>query len=350
MPPLDRTFTISQRVTELMRTHSESASPQSYDLWFNYLAGHRPSLNEEMREVLQRGGRISAEDCRILHDKHLSEGRLSAHAERTGADMLVEIEQVVDLIDTAIGSTARYDQSLQAISADLADPQERTSLRDILESLVLATRDVAETNRSLEGRLKESRSEIEGLRQTLETVRSETLIDPLTGIANRKHFEETLRAAVDAARISQQPLALVVIDIDNFKRFNDAYGHLTGDQVLRLVASAMQDSLGDRATLARFGGEEFAMIVPGADLAEAKICAEKVRRNVEARELLKRSTGESLGRVTVSLGVAMLHGGESATALLERADHCMYRAKREGRNRTIADQELAARGSISDAA
>ena len=117
-----------------------------------------------------------------------------------------------------------------------------TASAKIVSALVLATKDVRATNETLEARMRETRGEMEGLRETLEAVRMESLTDPLTGIANRKHFEEMLVKTLDQALVERSPLALIVIDIDHFKRFNDTYGHLTGDQVLRLVSMTMRET------------------------------------------------------------------------------------------------------------
>ena len=114
----------------------------------------------------------------------------------------------------------------------------------------------------------------------------------------------------------RRPPASIVIDVDFFKRFNDLYGHLTGDQVLRLVAIVMREHVKGRATLARFGGEEFGMLLPDTDRAAAVAIAETVRTSVMGRELVKRSTGESLGKVTISLGVATARTGETPVSLL----------------------------------
>ncbi len=187
MHSANRTFSIADRANELMRAYSESASPHSYEIWFTYVSGLKPFLNDAVKNALKSGEKISEEQLDALHDAHLSTARLSGQAERAGTSMLAEIEQVVGMIDDALGSTTKYGASLQAISDELADPKESGGLRDILESLVTATREVASTNRTLEMRLRDSRGEIEGLREALERVRVETLMDPLTGIGNRKH-------------------------------------------------------------------------------------------------------------------------------------------------------------------
>src|SRR5262249_5059635 len=128
-------------------------------------------------------------------------------------------------------------------------------------------------------------------------------------------------------------------DIDHFKKFNDTYGHLTGDQVLRLVAQAVKQNVKGQDIAARYGGEEFAVILPQTPLRQALTVADHIRRAVVAKELIKRSTGENLGRVTISVGVATLHKSETTQALLERADACLYAAKRSGRNLVVCETD-----------
>ena len=135
----------------------------------------------------------------------------------------------------------------------------------------------------------------------------------------------------------------MMTDIDHFKNFNDSYGHLTGDQVLRLVAMSVKQNVKGQDIAARYGGEEFAIVLPNTVLRSAITVADHIRRAVMTKELMKRSTGEHLGRVTISVGVATLHKTDTAQSLIERADGCLYAAKRNGRNRVICetDPEMA---------
>jgi diguanylate cyclase len=139
----------------------------------------------------------------------------------------------------------------------------------------------------------------------------------------------------------------MMTDIDHFKAFNDNFGHLTGDQVLRLVALSVKQNVKGQDTAARYGGEEFAVVLPNTVLRSAITVGDHIRRAVMTKELMKRSTGEHLGRVTVSIGVATLHKGETAASLIERTDACMYAAKRHGRNRVMCetDPEVSAPGA-----
>jgi diguanylate cyclase len=252
--------------------------------------------------------------------------------------VLSEIAAITEILDLSLGSTAQYGESLRGLAQDLAQGlPNRARLGEIVSTLVSTTREVAVNNRVLEARMRETRSEIETLREKLEATRLESLTDALTGLSNRKHFEETLKATLEAARGRAVPMSLIILDIDFFKRFNDLYGHLTGDQVLRLVAIVMRENAGRDAHLARFGGEEFGIVLPGTDRAAARQVAETVRTSVMGRELVKRSTGESLGKVTVSLGIAVYRQGDTPASLMERADLCMFAAKRGGRNRAVDD-------------
>lgn len=134
-------------------------------------------------------------------------------------------------------------------------------------------------------------------------------------------------------------MSLMLTDIDHFKTFNDNFGHLTGDQVLRLVAMSVKHNVKGKDTTARYGGEEFAVILPNTILRAAVTVAEHIRRAVMAKELMKRSTGEHLGRMTISIGVATLRKGDTGQSLIERADTCLYAAKRHGRNRVICETD-----------
>jgi diguanylate cyclase len=240
--------------------------------------------------------------------------------------------------------SASYDDSLFGATQKLAVAQDREQVKAIAESLLQATREMRETNKALEDRLSLSKTEISNLQQSLEAIRAESLTDPLTGLGNRKYFDRSIEMAVQTALASGEPLSLLMLDIDHFKSFNDSYGHLTGDQVLRLVGMSLKQTIKGQDITARYGGEEFAVVLPNTALRQALTVADHIRRAVMAKELKKKSTGEILGRVTISVGVSMLKPGDDTESLIERADACLYAAKRNGRNRVICevDPEYAA--------
>ena len=222
--------------------------------------------------------------------------------------------------------------------------QNRDEIKSVVETLIKSTHEMRGTNKALEERLTLSKSEISNLQHSLEAIRAESLTDPLTGLGNRKYFDRSIGIAVQQAIAYGEPLSLLMFDIDHFKSFNDSYGHLTGDQVLRLVGMSLKQTIKGQDITARYGGEEFAVVLPNTALRQALTVADHIRRAVMAKELKKKSTGEILGRVTISVGVSMLKPGDDTDSLIERADACLYAAKRDGRNRVIceADPEYAA--------
>ncbi len=161
--------------------------------------------------------------------------------------------------------------------------------------------------------------------------------DPLTGLANRRQFELALGSEIDRVARTGEPALVLMIDIDHFKRVNDTHGHPAGDQVLKAVAAALADCIRPMDTLARFGGEEFAMILPNCPPSFGQAVAERLRLQVEARTM-SVAIGQSV-KATVSIGGAFAPQWvrSSAPLWIERADQQLYRAKQEGRNRVCLE-------------
>ncbi|HYS44946.1 MAG TPA: GGDEF domain-containing protein, partial [Rhizomicrobium sp.] len=183
-----------------------------------------------------------------------------------------------------------------------------------------------------------SSEQVTELRTKLADVRKESMTDPLTNIANRKAFDEAVRAAMTAAQ-DGEAVSLLMCDIDHFKTFNDTWGHQTGDQVLRLVATCLSENVKGRDTAARYGGEEFAVLLRGIGLDAATRVADQIRTTVETKKLVKKSTGDILGTITISIGVAQIAPGDTVEGAVRRADACLYGAKHNGRNLVINQKD-----------
>jgi diguanylate cyclase len=269
---------------------------------------------------------------------------LPGRIDDVGSQVVTEIDQVMAMIGAVAGSALNYTESLLDVTQRLGGTADEPAVRAIVETLVHATKDMEKSNKTLEARLNASKQEITQLQHSVETARSESLTDPLTSLPNRKFFDDRLTQVFSDAKHRGEPMSLMMTDVDNFKQFNDSYGHLIGDQVLRMVAMAVKQNVKGQDIAARYGGEEFAIVLPNTVLRSAITVAEHIRRAVMADALMKRSTGEHLARITISIGVATLQSGDTVQSLLERADMCLYVAKRNGRNRVIGetDPEVAA--------
>jgi diguanylate cyclase len=277
-----------------------------------------------------------------LHGAFLSNLQNQQIAEKTSRAVMMEIDGVVELVRLSLGASSRYGETLSSLLADIVTTNDPTALKHIVHGLVRTTEDIQANSETLETRLQAARREIEDLRAVLEATRLETLQDALTGISNRKHFEQALIKAIDESQQSRKPFCLLMLDIDFFKHFNDKHGHLLGDKVLKVVAQALRDKFDENATVARYGGEEFAVIIENVDMMAGWISAEAARQTILSRELVKRSTGEKLGRITVSIGVAAWTRLDTRQSLVGRADAALLQAKKLGRNRTVTEDQIGA--------
>lgn len=335
----ERTVAFAEIALGQIRALRQSAAPRNYEIWYTYATGYNPSLNQMVNELLTRNGNLTDSDIDQIYDTYLSPVRLTERIDKVGSRVRDEIEQVMAMIGAAVGSATSYSESLADASQQLGRTKDDQGLRTIIETLVHTAKEMEKTNQTLEARLSESKQEINTLQENLEAVRTESLTDPLTGLANRKFFDQTLSKAVVEALKRNQQISLLMTDIDHFKTFNDNFGHLTGDQVLRLVAMSVKQNVKGQDIAARYGGEEFAIVLPNTVLRSAVTVAEHIRRAVMTKELMKRSTGENLGRITISIGVASLRRGDTGQTLIERADACLYTAKRNGRNRVVCETD-----------
>ena len=325
---------------DLLKRSGIPPYPQFYELLYTYATGVNPTLNNRINAIFLSGGSPSQDLAETLYNEFLKSDvndRMSDVSER----MHARIEAVHEAIDTAMTTANAYSGSLQSASGDLERDISVEAMKALAARLLTETRRMQDTNRALEQKLEASRDDIAALQRDLDDVRRESMLDPLTKIANRKSFDEGIEKAIADASASHNPLCLVLVDIDHFKTFNDTYGHQTGDQVLRLVAMTLKSNIKGKDLAARYGGEEFVAILPSTDLDGALIVAENIRKAIQAKELLKRSTNEKLGRITASFGVAAFRQSDTVASLIERADRCLYAAKHAGRNRVISEIELA---------
>lgn len=335
----ERTVPFARVALDQIKALRQSAVPRNYEIWYHYATGYNASLNAAINDRLSKRGSLSTDDIELIHTQFFAPNRLGDQIETIGGKVVGKIDQIMAVLDTALGSTSRATESLADASDQLGHAEDDAAVRDILGGLIRTVKAMESSNKELEHRLTASKDEIAKLQQNLDEVRSESLTDPLTTLSNRKCFDGALARMVEQARMRDETLSLILTDIDHFKRFNDTYGHLTGDQVLRLVALSVKQNVKGQDLAARYGGEEFAVILPDTTLRAATTVADYIRRAVMGKELMKRSTRELLGRVTISCGVATLHAGDTIESLIERTDTCLYAAKRAGRNQVICETD-----------
>lgn len=336
-----RTYGIAEHAIAKIKTNKLAAFPPNYEIWFAYAAGFNPSLNKRINEILRAGEHVTQEQLETIREEFFGAGSFEERVDAVGGKLSGKVSEIMHLMNEAAGKTSGYSDELRGASVGLSDAVDQEKVKAIVGNLISKTDEVERSNRAMSEKLLGSEREIAALKEALESVRYEAMTDQLTGIGNRKRFDRAMDESMLSSEATGDPFTLLVCDIDHFKKFNDTHGHQTGDQVLRLVGSTIKNSSMAKGIACRYGGEEFCVILHKTRASEGAEIADAIRQAVMGKELVKRSTGETLGRVTISIGVAERRADDDVQSIIERADQCLYAAKRAGRNRVIEEKDLA---------
>jgi len=321
-------------------------TPANFELWYTHLSGSNPALSARLAAMVHAGMKPTIEQLSRLHTECMASG-VDLDAIADGSEQLDQAAQT--MVEHVAGNQAAlhaYGETLGSVAIRLNQEQTVDGLVQAVTMLTAETARASERNRTLEHQLASSITRITRLRQDLAEAKQDATTDSLTGLSNRKAFDQRLRRVMGRARAEREPMSLILLDIDHFKRFNDTYGHRTGDLVLRLVGRVIADNVKGRDTAARYGGEEFAIILSGAELRASAIVAGQIRVVLDGKKLIARGEQQRHGGVTVSAGVAQLRLNDTAGSLIERADAALYAAKHAGRNRVCIEDQR----SVQDAA
>ena len=314
----------------------------SRSVWYLYFSGREPELVRSLDKLMDGAHALTDQVNDEAYRRFLSSDDEGAALEDAAHRTRTELDKILDLVASAGAGAAEYGDALDSASSALAGVDESDQLSSVVANIVTATRIMRERNETLESRLGESAAEIEQLKVNLADTRRKAMTDALTGILNRSSFDAEIARAVQEAQESRQHLSLLMADIDHFKRFNDSFGHQVGDKVLALTAATLKECIKGQDIAARYGGEEFVVVLPRTDLRGAAKVGETVRQRISEKQLVNRSTGENLGRITISVGASNLLHGEDLTEFVERADQALYLAKRTGRNRVATQDDVRA--------
>ena len=310
-----------------------------YKLFYKDAADKNPSFTQRL-QAFTSAPMPKMAVVKKLYNKFLKFQVFDEQMAATSAQMNQNIGAVHKAMHSASTTTKSYATSLKQANLALSQHINPQSFKALTTQMLEKTADMQITNADLEQRLEEAQENMRAMQKTLEEIQRQSVTDALTDINNRKFFDQSINQAIAHANRKNDPLCLVMIDIDHFKNFNDTFGHQTGDQVIRLVAKTIQKTSRSSDIACRYGGEEFVVILPNTDLQGATILSNKVRQAIEEVELLKSSKNKTLGKITVSLGVAFLNASDDESSLISRADEALYVAKREGRNCVRTEDDI----------
>jgi diguanylate cyclase len=324
---------VSGQALQLMAQLDVPVTPTNFTVWFAYVLGRSPALRKTIDILRSNKRRFDKTLNRELHNTLFSSNSFKQEVDSISEELGTILAHVREDISGAIVDSAAQSQELTEVGRSLRTPDDsQRVLTRLGEELAKATQRAS----ALEEKLAEASGELTELRASLEEAEARSRTDALTGLANRRAMEMFLRSAQINAMESGDSLSVFLIDVDHFKKFNDKYGHQVGDQVLRVVAKYLQDGIREGDLAARYGGEELMCILPGASLEVCRQVADRIRARIAGARVTRRGTGQEIGQVTISTGVAQFKPGESFEALIERCDEALYQAKQSGRNCTIA--------------
>ncbi|HEY5337626.1 MAG TPA: GGDEF domain-containing protein [Rhizomicrobium sp.] len=338
----DRAQAFANAALALMVERGVAPTPKNYELFYAFTAGENPAVARVLGGLIETRKPFTPEVLADLHERFFATGRIERAVDDAGADLFSTVNEIAARLGIAKNDAVAYGRALSDASGELGAKQSPEELRKLVGGLISSTQAMEMRTKALEADLEKSSEQVSELKSKLDDVRKESLTDPLTGLANRKSFDTELDRAIAAARATSQPLTVCMVDIDRFKNFNDKWGHQTGDRVLRQVADCLSENVKGRDTAARYGGEEFVIILPQTSLNDGMALANKIRQAVETKKLLKKSTGTILDAITISVGATQLDPEDTAASVVERADVCLYAAKKSGRNRVIGETAASA--------
>lgn len=335
MPCYDFSATLNatyiKQIIPLMVRHNVAANPINYAIWYDYVAGNNVKLTEVVNQLISQQMPIDSEISIELYKKHVCNASLESF-EKINEHLQKVIAQASISINDTYKKAEITNDSFQKKTLVLENISEATDIKIVLQEIIQETQSLAATSQAMQNKLDDANKEMELLRLELTQVRQMAVTDGLTGLLNRRAFDMTLAEIIEQ---SEPETYLSILDIDHFKRVNDDYGHTVGDNVIKYVAALMKKHSEDHHYVARYGGEELAIIMPNTSEDKAMEISENIRSSMENSRLKLKDNHQPLHKITLSIGIAQLRAGDDSESFVVRADSALYQAKETGRNKVV---------------
>jgi diguanylate cyclase len=250
------------------------------------------------------------------------------------------VNQTIENVSAASKDAQNFDASISGHSQQLASSADAESTQMLISQMLADTRQMVRNSNDLSSRMNETNAEVVALKKELESVKLAAQKDSLTGLLNRGALDSIIGEVAESPVGDPNPTCVMMMDIDHFKRINDNFGHLVGDRVIRYLAALLKQVIGENQIIARYGGEEFAVVMKNTPMEDVVKLAEKVRVALGKSKLQRKDSGETIGKVTISIGVSTHRWDDSAESLIERADSALYHAKNTGRDQVVTENDL----------
>lgn len=336
---------VAKRILPEMARWKVPVTPENYHVWFVDSLGTNAELTAALGQIKDSEATFTRETNQYIYNKYFGNERNEEPQKQLFKEMQSILQGTLGEIMVAGDAASGYGKKLKEYTDKLNGAKGLSETRLVMERVLKDTLRMSGATQALQDKLDEATSRAENLQQQLELTTREALKDPLTGLHNRKALELKIGELYRAFKENATGFAVMMLDIDFFKQFNDQYGHKIGDEVLRLVGTILVECLKGRDYPARYGGEEFIVLLPDTGAKGADAVAEQIRRCLAGKKLKVVRTGERLRVVTVSIGVSAIDSKDTVDSVLERADRALYLAKNSGRNCVRSQRDLPPRTS-----
>ncbi|MET0068266.1 MAG: GGDEF domain-containing protein [Candidatus Thiodiazotropha sp.] len=330
-----------EKAIHVLDQHQIPPAPVCHLIAYQYVSGRDETLNQRIDQKIANQAAIDGHLFRHLFEELYLDESGPQQMDDHLSDLHHLLYQVLQGVTAACSHTELFDETLRQQSEALNGNPNVEDLRAIAGKLLEATTRSIHNNRLMQEQLHSVEQQTQHLQDEVRKLRDEASTDPLTGLYNRKALSQRMQSLLESAENSESNcFSVLMLDIDHFKRFNDTYGHIIGDEVIRRVGKTMRELLRDEDFPARYGGEEFTVVLPSTRMDTAVEIAQRIHQAVAKLSLVRRSTKERLPGITISVGAAQSRSGDSCDTLLERADQALYLAKEGGRNRVVSEAQI----------
>ena len=315
------------------------ANPVNYTVWYEYVSGKNMKLKKAIDHSFENAKPLNLGKVEGLYQKYVADGdRIIISKLLTKISLM--LKDITDHVSKADGDLTGHGKNLGDLAEQISEAHDYNDMRNIVDQMIIETKALVKSGRRLQTRMKISSDDLKQLHQELEKSQQEAQTDSLTLLINRRGLEKKLELERIRARQNDSPFSIIMVDIDHFKRVNDTFGHLVGDSLLKSIAYMLKEHLRRNDIAARYGGEEFLILLPETGIDGAKAVAQKIRKTLSTKEWKLKESGESMGKITVSMGIAIYKFNEPEESLIKRADDALYLAKNKGRDQIITQEEL----------
>jgi diguanylate cyclase len=316
----------------LMKKNGVAVTPANYTVWYEYVSGGNVALIDAVDLLIDGNQLLTDKQNRALYERFFDLEKDQSALLEMRQDLQRVLSELLSFVSTGSIASKQVIENLSIIIDDLHSEMSVDEIHHVMENVLNETRLSMSNSSLLTDRLNTTAVEIQDLKKDLADAKREANTDTLTNLANRKAFDLLLEKATRDADASGLELCMIFCDLDLFKKINDKHGHLVGDQVLKVVANTLKGSVKGRDLVARYGGEQFAIVLLNTSLVNVRKLADNIRIDIASKRIQRKDTQESLGAITMSFGVARYFPSEGRESFLQRVDRALYMSKRRGRN------------------